>query len=245
MFKQGQYLTLKLIINGEELRRSYSICSSPMDNELRVAIKKVKDGRVSSFINDKCKVGDMIEVMNPMGNFFTEMNPANKKTYVLFAGGSGITPMMSIMKTVLKSEPQSRITLLYGNNDHDSIIFKKQIEMLAIEHEDKLNVVHLLNTPPAGHPVLLQGLMTMEKVVKLIDNYVELNNDNEFFICGPAAMMDNVMATLKDFKLKEEKIHIEYFSAPAAAADSKAEATNASGVTATILLDGDEHKVVM
>jgi len=107
-YKQGQYLTLKLNVKGEELRRSYSICSSPLDeNELRVAIKKVKDGRVSTFINDTVKVGDLIEVMIPMGNFFTEMNASNRKSYVLFGGGSGITPMLSILKTVLSRKAPS------------------------------------------------------------------------------------------------------------------------------------------
>ncbi|MCK6650107.1 MAG: FAD-binding oxidoreductase, partial [Bacteroidia bacterium] len=129
---QGQYLTLKLMINGEEVRRSYSICSSPVEeNELRVAIKKVHNGKVSSFINDKTQVGDVIEVMTPMGTFYSEMNASNKKNYVLFGGGSGITPMLSILKTVLKSEPNSTITLFYGNNDEASIIFKKQIDALA------------------------------------------------------------------------------------------------------------------
>ena len=115
-FQQGQYLTLKTVIKGAELRRSYSICSAPTDNELRVAIKKVKDGRASTYINDSLKVGDTVEVMVPMGNFFTEMNAANKKNYILFGGGSGITPMLSILKTVLYLEPQSRVTLFYGNN---------------------------------------------------------------------------------------------------------------------------------
>ncbi|MGZ4158814.1 MAG: FAD-binding oxidoreductase, partial [Bacteroidia bacterium] len=177
-YKQGQYLTLKFNIKGEDLRRSYSICSSPVDeNELRVAIKKVKDGRVSSFINDSVKVGDVIEVMTPAGNFFTEMNPGNKKNYILFGGGSGITPMFSILKTVLKSEPQSRIILFYGNNEESSIIFKKQIEQLAIANSDRLNVVHILNTAPAGHPKNLKGLMTKEKNVELINGFVDKNAD--------------------------------------------------------------------
>ena len=106
-YKQGQNLTLKFTINGEELRRSYSICSCPIDEtELRVAVKKVKGGRISSYINDTIKTGDVVDVMVPMGNFYTEMNAGNKKNYVLFAGGSGITPMLSILKTVLKAEPQ-------------------------------------------------------------------------------------------------------------------------------------------
>ena len=245
-YKQGQYLTLKLKVNGEELRRSYSICSSPLDeNELRVAIKKVKDGRVSTFINDSIKKGDVLEVMIPMGNFYTEMNPFNRKNYILFAGGRGITPMFSILKTVLKAEPQSKVTLFYGNNDESSIIFQKQIEQLAIANSDRLNVVHILNAPPANHPVLLQGLMSKEKDIALIENYVDLNANNEYFICGPGPMMENVVAALKELKVNEAQIHIEYFTAPVNGEDGKPSENEATGALATIIIDGDEHKVVL
>ena len=245
-YKQGQYLTLKFKINGEELRRSYSICSSPLDeNELRVAIKKVKDGRVSSFINDNLKKGDVLEVMIPMGNFFTEMNSANKKNYVLFAGGSGITPMFSILKTVLKAEPQSKVTLFYGNNDESSIIFQKQIEQLAVANSDRLNVVHILNAPPANHPVLLQGLMSKEKDIALIQNYIGLNANNEYFICGPGPMMENVVTALKELKVDEAQVHIEYFTAPVNAEAVKPSENEVAGAIATIILDGDEHKIVL
>jgi ring-1,2-phenylacetyl-CoA epoxidase subunit PaaE len=245
-YKQGQYLTLKFNINGEELRRSYSICSSPLEeNELRVAIKKVKDGRVSTYINDKLKVGDMIEVMQPMGNFFTEMNGAHKKNYILFGGGSGITPMLSILKTVLKSEQESRITLFYGNNDESSIIFKKQIEELAIKNSDRLNVVHVLNTPPAGHPEMLRGMMTKEKNIELIKNYVNVSEDNEYFICGPGPMMENVVNALKELNIPEPKVHIEYFTTPVNADTVKPSEDVVSGAKATIILDGDERQVVL
>ncbi|MDQ3048457.1 MAG: FAD-binding oxidoreductase [Bacteroidota bacterium] len=243
-YKQGQYLTLKFNIKGEELRRSYSICSSPvLDEPIRVAIKKVKDGRVSTFINDAMKVGDLVEVMIPMGNFFTEMNSSNKKNYILFGGGSGITPMFSIMKTVLKSEPQSRITLFYGNNDESSIIFHKPIERLALANTDRLNVVHILNTPPAGHPEMLKGMMTKEKNMELVKNYVKVSEDNEYFICGPGPMMENVVTALKELNIPEAKVHIEYFTSPVNAEDLKPSENAFAGATATIILDGDERVV--
>ncbi len=245
VFKHGQYLTLKFNIKGEELRRSYSICSSPADNELRVVIKKVKDGRVSSYINDTLKIGDVIEVMTPMGTFYTEMNPTNKKKYILFAGGSGITPMFSILKTVLKAEPLSSITLFYGNNDEASIIFQKQIEVLAIANSDRLNVVHVLNAAPANHPELLQGVMTKEKNISLVKNYVEQHPTNEYFICGPGLMMENVVAALKELKINESQIHIEYFTAPVNAADVKPIENEVAGAKATIIIDGDEHPVTL
>jgi ring-1,2-phenylacetyl-CoA epoxidase subunit PaaE len=245
-YKQGQYLTLKFNIKGEELRRSYSICSSPLDtNELRVAIKKVKDGRVSSYINDSLKNGDVIEVMTPMGNFFTELNPSNKKNYVLFGGGSGITPMMSILKTVLKAEPNSRITLFYGNNNEESIIFKKQIELLAIENADRLNVIHVLNSPPDGHPMMLRGMMTKEKNIELVQNYVDGGMDNEYFICGPGPMMENVVNALKELKINESKVHIEYFTSPVNPDDVKVSENTVTGASAKIILDGDEHTVAL
>jgi ring-1,2-phenylacetyl-CoA epoxidase subunit PaaE len=245
-YKQGQYLTLKLKVKGEELRRAYSICSSPVDeNELRVAIKKVKDGRVSSFINDSVKVGDSIDVMVPMGNFTTEMDSLNKKNYILFGGGSGITPMLSILKTVLKKEPNSCIKLLYGNNDESSIIFKNQIEALATMHPERLKVAHVLNAAPDGHPELLKGMMTKEKNIELVKKYVDTSADNVYFICGPGPMMENVVAALKELRINESQIHIEYFTAPVAADEIKTSVHTSAGLTAKIIIDGDEHAVTL
>lgn len=246
-YKQGQYLTLKFNINNEEVRRSYSICSSPFDeNELRVAIKKVQNGKVSTYINEKLKTGDTVEVMIPMGNFFTELNAQNAKNYVLFAGGSGITPMLSILKAVLKQEAKSTVTLFYGNNDEASIIFKKQIDTIAASNGGRLKVVHILNSAPTGHSALLTGLMTKEKSIELIKNQVSLTANNEFFVCGPGVMMDNVKAALTELKVNETKIHIEYFTAPATSdAATKVTPPAVNGATATIILDGDSHEVVL
>jgi ring-1,2-phenylacetyl-CoA epoxidase subunit PaaE len=243
-YKQGQYLTLRFFIEGEEIRRSYSICSSPFEKDkLEVAIKKVKGGKVSNYINDIVKPGDIIEVMVPMGNFHSELLTSNKKHYVLFAGGSGITPMMSIMKAVLEAEPQSTITLLYGNNDEQSVIFKKQIDDIAAHFPNRLKIIHILNAAPENHPALLQGIMTKEKILDLIKNYVDQNLDNEFFICGPGPMMDNVVASLKEINVSEPRIHIEYFSAPViAAALTPTEIPKiAKDANLVIMMDGDEY----
>ena len=246
-YKQGQYLTLKFQINGEELRRSYSICSSPIEeNELRVAIKKVKDGRMSAYINDKINIGDTMEVMIPMGNFYTELNASNKKHYVLFAGGSGITPMLSILKTALKLEPLSSVTLFYGNNDEASIIFKKQIDTIASANNGRLKVFYVLSTFSNDHPEMLKGIMTKEKNIELIKSHVNASTDNEYFICGPGPMMDNVVAALKELKINESKIHIEYFSAPVKINDAETIVEpNVSGSSATIIIDGDKHTVTL
>ncbi len=250
-YKQGQYLTFKVTLNGEELRRSYSICSSPVEGtELRVAIKKVKDGRISSFMNQSVKVGDSMEVMIPMGNFHTEMNASNKKNYVLFAGGSGITPMLSILKTVLKSEPNSSITLFYGNNDEASVIFKKQIDGLASQNASRFKVYHVLNNASLFYSRILKGLMTKDKCVDLIKAYTTKSNDNEYFVCGPGPMMANVKDALTSLKINEDKIHIEYFSSAADVEQIKA-AVNAApapiihGIKATIIFEKTKTEVVL
>lgn len=212
-YKQGQYLTLKLKVDGEEIRRSYSVCTSPFaEKELRVAIKEVKDGKASSFINRKLKAGDMMEVMTPMGTFHSPLSGSAKKHYVLFAGGSGITPMMSILKSVLYIEKQSNITLLYANKDEDSTIFKTEIEKLAAANSDKLKVVFVYDAPKGNVPDLQKGIPTQEKVKALLENYGGLKAD-EYFICGPGPMMENVKAVLENAKIAKEKIHIEYFTA--------------------------------
>ncbi len=213
-FKQGQYVTLKLIVNGEELRRSYSLCTSPYsEKQLRVAIKEVQGGKGSVHINKHLKVGDTIEVMTPMGNFYSPLSGSNKKHYVLFAGGSGITPMMSILKSVLYIEKQSSITLVYANRDEDSTIFKKEIEELAAQNQDKLKVLFVYDQPKNDTADLYKGLMSQDKVKAISEKHIALNSDNEYFVCGPGPMMENVKSVLEGLKVNKEKIHIEYFSA--------------------------------
>lgn len=228
-YKQGQYITLKLNVNGEELRRSYSICTSPYsEKELRVAVKEVAGGRASTLINRNWKVGDSVEVMTPMGNFTSVLSGNNKKHYVLFAGGSGVTPMMSILKSVLYIEKQSHITLIYANRDEDSVIFKSEIEKIASENSDKLKVVNVYDNPKTNVSDLQKGLLTPEKVVAIIENYGGVNAD-EYFICGPGPMMENIKQALDGLKIAKEKVHIEYFSAVAdAVAKAEGAATGAS-----------------
>ncbi|MEI8133488.1 MAG: FAD-binding oxidoreductase [bacterium] len=243
-YKAGQYLTLRFIMDGEEIRRSYSICSSPYEaDKLEVAVKKVKGGKVSNFINDKLQVGDSVDVMIPMGSFSPHIDPTHKKNYVLFAGGSGITPMLSIVKAILEKEPKSTIVLLYGNNDEKSIIFKDEIESLALNHHEKFRAIQILATPPATYPLLHTGMMTVEKDLALIENYVGLNLDNEFFICGPGPMMNNAMAVLKQLKIDDTRIHIEYFSTPttSTAPEKTLSVAIVKNANVTIIMDGDEY----
>ena len=210
-FKQGQYVTLKLTVNGEEIRRSYSLCSSPYDKELRVAIKEVIGGKASTFINRELKTGATMEVMTPMGSFYSVLSGANKKHYVLFAGGSGITPMMSIIKSVLYVEKQSTITLIYANKNEASTIFKAELDAL-IAANTNLKVVYVFDQPTISISELQTGIVTRDKALGLIENFGGVNAD-EYFICGPTPMMENVKTTLETLKIAKEKIHIEYFTA--------------------------------
>lgn len=211
-YKQGQYITLKLKVDGEEVRRSYSLCTSPhCENELRVAIKEVQGGKVSTYINKTLKVGDVLEIMTPMGSFYTSLNGGAKKNYVLFAGGSGITPMMSILKSTLYIEKQSTVTLLYANRNEESTIFKKEIDNIA-NTNNNFKVVYVFDAPKEQISELQTGLVTKAKAKALIENFAGLNAD-EYFICGPGPMMENVKLALEELKVPKEKVHIEYFSA--------------------------------
>lgn len=230
-FKQGQYITLKLKVNGEEIRRSYSLCSSPYEKELRVAIKEVSGGKASTFINRDLKIGASMEVMTPMGTFHTVLSGVNKKSYVLFAGGSGITPMMSIIKSILYVEKQSRITLIYANKNEESTIFKTEIDALATANPN-LKVVYVFDQPSVQISDLQTGIITANKALALIENFGGVNAD-EYFICGPGPMMENVKSTLETLKIAKEKIHIEYFNAVIEAVN-KAEVASGGNVKAKI-----------
>lgn len=246
-FIQGQYVTLKLSVAGEEIRRSYSICSSPVaETELRIAAKRVEKGKGSTYLTEQVKVGDRMEVMTPMGGFYTALNASNKKNYVLFAGGSGITPMFSIIKSVLKAEPASTITLFYGNLNEAATIFKAAIDELAAANKARFSVHYIFDKPAQPLAELYTGMMSKEKILALIENHVGLNLDNEFFICGPTPMMQNAEDVLiNTLKQAKSKVHLEYFTATLDAAQSAEPVTTGGRVVSqvTIILDGDEQTV--
>ena len=231
-FKQGQYITLKLTVNGEEIRRSYSLCSSPYEKEIRVAIKEVAGGRASTFINRELKVGASMEVMTPMGTFHSVLSGGNKKNYVLFAGGSGITPMMSIIKSILYVEKQSTITLIYANKNEESTIFKTELDSIAGSNSN-LKVVYVFDQPSGPVSDLQKGIITKEKALTLIENFGGVNAQ-EYFICGPGPMMENVKTTLENLKIAKEKIHIEYFNAVIDAVAKEENATLGANVKSKI-----------
>ena len=215
-YKPGQYTTLKLTIEGENVNRSYSFCSSPYLYEpLTIAVKRVAGGKGSNFINDNFKPGFEIEVMEPLGNFYVTLDEKNEKQYILFGGGSGITPVMSILKSVLAREPKSKVVLFYGNRNEDSIIFKDKLEKLCTEHPDRLKVVHILDAPLKAWNSYT-GFMVKDLALKLLRENTNLNFQHaEFFICGPTPMMKQVEEALGVLQIQKDKIHIEYFTARA------------------------------
>lgn len=211
-FKHGQSLTMRTFLNGEEVRRTYSICASPLDDELRVAIKRQEGGVFSSFANDQLKSGDVLEVMPPVGKFYTELNASNNKNYVAFAAGSGITPVISIIKTALRTEPNSRFTLVYGNKNKNSIIFKEELAGLKDKFIDRFRIIHILSRELTDAPIN-SGRIDMEKLHDLT-RVIDYNTIDDFFICGPEAMIFCVKAFLENRKVVSNKIHFELFTTP-------------------------------
>lgn len=224
-YKQGQYLTLKFKLRGSEVRRSYSFSSSPLDEDMAVTVKRVKGGLVSNHINDKIKAGSEIEVMTPDGRFFTKLDENHKKSYYLFGAGSGITPLMSILKTILEKEPMSTVHLLYGNRNEDSIIFKTELEALSKKYEGQFFVEYILSQPKREKGKGLKGIfgkgkVTWEGKVGRIDagNIQAFLADNkprhkevEYFLCGPTGMIEAGEATLATLNVPSKNIHAEYF----------------------------------
>jgi len=212
-FIPGQYLTFKKDINGEELRRSYSICSGLNDNELRVAVKKVEQGKFSTFANEQLKSGDSLDIMEPMGKFHTSIDSKNKKNYAAFAAGSGITPIMSIMKSVLEVEPESTFTLFYGNRSIDSIIFHENIEALKNKYLGRLIVHHVLSRERLESD-LFYGRIDKDKAEKITKSLIDPNKINEYFLCGPYEMIMDVKEVLESAGIEKSNIHFELFTTP-------------------------------
>jgi len=222
-YTPGQYLTLRREHQGEELRRSYSICSSPLDEEWRVAIKKVPDGRFSTLAVDGLSVGDTLDVMPPQGRFSPTLHPTNTKRYALFAAGSGITPILSIAKTVLLTEPGSHVYLVYGNRGRNSIIFKEQIEALKNKYLNRLSVYHVLSREQ-GDSDLFFGRLDYDKATQFLQKIVPAAQLDECFICGPEEMILGVKQALTDTGVAADKVHFELFASTKGVAATKAPA---------------------
>lgn len=212
-FLAGQYLTLKADIDGEEVRRSYSICTSPLEDELRVAIKQVEGGKFSTFANERLTAGATMDVMTPTGKFQLKTDPNNKNHYVAFAAGSGITPITAMIKVVLAAEPQSSFTLFYGNRGFDTIIFREELENLKNKYLGRLSIHHILSREHLGSE-LFYGRIDEEKCNRFSQVLFEPQHIADFYLCGPEQMIRSVSSALKASGVHEKKIHFELFTSP-------------------------------
>lgn len=213
-YQAGQYLTLSLTLNGQEARRAYSFSSSPYaDDKPAITVKKVADGLVSPYINEGLKPGDTLQIMPPMGKFTLMPDATKSAHYLLFGGGSGITPIMSILKTVLLKEPNSKVSLVYANRNEASIIFQKQLNQLKEENSDRLTIYHSLEE--AGSiPTFFNGRPSVQEYQRITQEIQQESAVDSFYICGPVGMMDAVKSALLGLGSASEKIHTEYFTSP-------------------------------
>ena len=209
-FSPGQYLTLRTTMDGEEVRRSYSICSGPGDGELRIAVKKVDGGAFSSWATEELKSGDELDVMTPTGRFGVAPAPEEARTYVGFAAGSGITPILSIIKGVLAGEPKSRFFLFYGNRATSSMLFREALEELKDRFIDRFSVFHVISGEEQDIPIL-QGRLDGDKVRVLLRAMVPAESVDHIFVCGPTGMSDDIEATCRGIGIAPERIHVERF----------------------------------
>ncbi len=210
-YNAGQYITIKKQLDGEELRRSYSLCSSPLEKDFRVAIKQVHGGRFSTYANKKMCVGDVLEVMTPMGNFTTALDATASRNYMAFAAGSGITPIISLMKSILQTEISSTFTLIFGNQNFYSIIFREEIEALKNRFIGRLQVFHILSRERMESDINY-GRIDGPKCEQLFSKLIDYRTVDEFFMCGPEEMIMCVKNFLDTKGVESSKIHFELFT---------------------------------
>ena len=247
-FTQGQYLTLRKEIDGQDLRRSYSICAGVDDGELRVGVRKVRGGVFSNWINEHLKPGDTVNVMAPQGRFFVPIEPQAQRHHVGIAGGSGITPILSIMKTVLAREPASRFTLIYGNRSIRSTMFKEEMEDLKDRYMTRLVLHHVFSDEHTDAPINM-GVMNRDKLGEFLGaGVVPAERIDHAYICGPFQMNDEAEAALLAAGVPEDRIHIERFgiAQPAGAVGAvihEAKPGDAEQAKVTIIRDGLKREI--
>ncbi|WP_305824061.1 1,2-phenylacetyl-CoA epoxidase subunit PaaE [Massilia brevitalea] len=211
-YQQGQHLTLRALIDGEDVRRSYSICSAVQDETLRVAIKRTPGGLFSSWANEQLQAGATLDVMPPMGHFNVPLDATSERHYLAFAAGSGITPILSIIKTTLLAEPKSRFTLVYGNRASSSVIFRDELTDLKDIYMGRLKLVYVMSREQQDIE-LFNGRITGEKCSAFLKHWIPIDHIDVAFVCGPEDMMHGVSKSLQDAGLPKERIRIELFAA--------------------------------
>lgn len=239
-FVQGQHVTLRADVGGDDLRRSYSICSAVQDDCLRIAVKKAAGGAFSTWVNERLQAGQSLEVMPPMGHFNVPLDPANRKHYLGFAAGSGITPLLSIIKTTLATEPRSRFTLFYGNRSSATVIFREELSDLKDQFLTRLNIVYVMSREPQDI-ALLNGRIDKQKTDALLGHWVDLADVDTAFVCGPDGMMQAVATSLQERGFPKSKIKIELFAASIPKHERKAAAPPEAGsgeCAVTAIIDG-------
>ncbi|MGF1550595.1 MAG: 2Fe-2S iron-sulfur cluster-binding protein [Sphingomonadaceae bacterium] len=245
-FRAGQHLTFKHEIGGEEVRRNYSLCVAPEEGVWKVTVKRIEDGAFSNWANDNLKPGDRIEAIPPHGSFTWDFDAQAENHYAGFAGGSGITPVMSLLKTALLREPESRFTLFYGNRDSRSVIFLEELARLKNRFMDRLEVHHFFSDE-AGEIDLFNGMLDREKCGEIVGALIDPEDIAAFFICGPGPMMDAAEEALAAAGVAKEKIHIERFTAgrpsAARAKEIRKRQSEAAGLSLWVTLDGRKRKV--
>jgi ring-1,2-phenylacetyl-CoA epoxidase subunit PaaE len=245
-FKPGQHLTLKAEIGGEEIRRNYSLCVAPQDEVVKVTVKRIAGGIFSNWASESLKPGDLIEVMPPHGSFTWDFVPGASNHYAGFAGGSGITPVISLLKSALTIEPDSRFTLFYGNRDSQSVIFLEELARLKNRFMGRLEVHHFL-AEESEDIELFNGMLDRAKCDEVLTHLIEPAEVAAFFICGPGPMMDSAEEALAGHGVPRDKVHIERFTAgrPSAALEAQMQAlqSRAQGLTMLVTLDGRKRRV--
>ncbi len=243
-YQPGQFITLIQTVDGKKVRRAYSLCSTPFEDPYpAVTVKRVEGGLMSNHVNDKLRAGDLVEVMEPMGMFTTTFDSAAIRNLVFFGGGSGITPLYSLIRSVLLKEPNTTVALVYGNRSEEYVIFKKELEELQATYADRFQLVHVLEEGKADYV----GRPTKE-TIKEIAEKLEVDKETEIFICGPQPMMDVVTEGLKLANVQDDQVHLESFEAGKTSpsdiiADDSGAGENSSEVS--ILLEGENYSITV
>lgn len=246
-YQAGQFLTLVLNIENKEERRAYSLCTSPVSDTLpAVCVKRVEQGKMSNFLLDQVQIGDKLKVLEPMGFFITDFSTEQKRHFVLFAGGSGITPLISILKTALELEKESVVSLIYQNTNEESIIFKQELEDLKEKYAERLNIAHVLSQSSANWSGL-KGRLSAGIISDLLEQFPKLDN-TDYFMCGPKGMMDIIAESFETLGLPKDKLKKESFGISLEEASGNQDDTkdgDSSEKTVKILYDNEEHVITV